>query len=151
MRGLAVALREPCGVIGVLCPDPHPLLGLVSLMAPAIAVGNRVVLVASEPFPLVAADLVQVLETSDLPAGAVNILTGSHAELAPVLARHWDVEAVWSFSHTDPAEIERGAAPSLKRTWVERVERDWSGPEGEDRAFLDAATEVKTVWLPYGA
>jgi aldehyde dehydrogenase (NAD+) len=115
--------------------------------------GNRVVLVASEPFPLAATDFYQVLDTSDVPGGVVNILTGRHAELAPTLAQHMDVEAVWSFSSTDlSAEIERGAALNLKRAWVNNGRnRDWMGGEGEGRTFLDAATETKTVWVPYGA
>ncbi len=152
VRGLAVALREPCGVIGALCPDAHPLLGLVSAMGPALAMGNRVVLVASEPFPLMAADLMQVLETSDVPAGVVNLLTGSHAELAPVMAKHLDLDAVWSFSDAGLAEvIERESAGNLKRTWAETTARNWTGPAGEGQLFLEAATEVKTVWVPYGA
>ena len=152
VRGLAVALREPCGVIGALCPDAHPLLGLVSAMGPALAMGNRVVLVASEPFPLMAADLMQVLETSDVPAGVVNLLTGSHAELAPVMAKHLDLDAVWSFSDAGLAKvIERESAGNLKRTWAETTARDWMGPAGEGAPFLEAATEVKTVWVPYGA
>jgi len=83
----------------------------------------------------------------------VNILTGRHAELAPTLARHMDVEAVWSFSSTDlSVEIERGAAANLKRTWVNGgLTRNWMGTDGEGRAFLEAATETKTVWVPYGA
>ena len=101
IRGVALAMNEPCGVIGALCPDEAPLLGLVSLMAPAIAMGNACVLVPSEPFPLAATDFYQVLDTSDLPAGVVNIVTGSHAELAKPLAGHMDVDAVWSFSSTD--------------------------------------------------
>lgn len=153
IRAVALAMREPVGVIGALCDDALPLLGLVSVMGPAMAMGNRTVLVASEAFPLAATDFYQVLETSDVPGGVVNILTGSHAELAPTLAEHMDVDAVWSFSSTDlAAEIERGAAGNLKRTWVNNARaRDWFGAEGEDRAFLDAATEVKNVWVPYGA
>ncbi|KMK66398.1 aldehyde dehydrogenase family protein [Puniceibacterium sp. IMCC21224] len=153
MRGVAMAMREPCGVIAALCPDDVPLLGLVSLMAPAIAMGNRVVLIASEPYPLAATDFYQVLDTSDVPGGVVNILTGSHADLAPTLARHMDIEAVWSFSSTDlSAVIERGAAGTLKRSWVNNGrDRAWIGPQGEGRTFLDAATEVKTIWVPYGA
>ena len=140
-------------MIGALCPDEAPLLGLVSVMAPAIAMGNRVVLVASESFPLAATEFYQVLDTSDMPGGVVNILTGRHAELAPTLAGHLDVDSVWSFSSADlSAEIERGAAGNLKRTWVNHgTARDWFGAEGAGRAFLDAATEVKTVWVPYGA
>ncbi|MGX9356115.1 aldehyde dehydrogenase family protein [Roseobacteraceae bacterium S113] len=153
MRGLACAVREPVGVIGALCDDAYPLLGLISAMAPAMAMGNRSVLVASEPFPLVAADFYQVLETSDVPGGVANILTGSHAELAPTLAQHLDVDAVWSFSSSDlSAEIERGAAGNLKRTWVnDGRARDWMGAQGAGRVFLEAATEVKTIWVPYGA
>ncbi|WP_417207575.1 aldehyde dehydrogenase family protein [Antarctobacter sp.] len=153
LRGVALAMNEPCGVIGALCPDEAPLLGLISVMAPAIAMGNRVILVASNPFPLAALEFYQVLETSDVPGGVVNILTGSHAELAPTLATHMDIEAVWSFSSTDLAQvIESGGAGNLKRTWVNNGQaRDWHGPAGEGRAFLEAATEVKTVWVPYGA
>ena len=145
-------MREPVGVIGALCPDDVPLLGLVSVMAPAIAMGNRVVLVASEPYPLAATDFYQVLETSDVPAGVVNILTGSHAELAPTLAAHLELDAVWSFSSSDlSAGIETASAGNLKRSWVNYgMARDWMGADGEGRAFLNAATEVKTVWVPYG-
>mgnify|MGYP006192835899 CR=1 FL=1 len=90
IRGVAIAMNEPCGVIGALCPDEVPLLGLISIMAPAIAMGNTCVLVPSEPFPLAATDFYQVLETSDLPAGVVNIVTGAHTELAKPLAdRPW--------------------------------------------------------------
>jgi aldehyde dehydrogenase (NAD+) len=139
-------------VIGALCPDTAPLLGLVSVMAPIMAMGNRAVLVASEPFPLMALDFYQVLETSDVPGGVVNLLTGRHEELAPVLADHMDVDAVWSFSSRDlSARIERGAAGVLKRTWVDRGARDWAGAQGEGRDFLEEATEIKTVWVPYGA
>ncbi len=153
MRGVALAMREACGVIGGFCPDEAPLLGLVSLMAPAIAMGSRAVLVASEPFPLAALEFYQVLETSDVPGGVVNILTGSHSELAPTLAQHMDVDAVWSFSGSNLSKtIEQGATLNLKRSWVSYgAARDWTGAAGEGREFLDAATEIKTVWVPYGA
>ncbi|MDA5558580.1 aldehyde dehydrogenase family protein [Shimia sp. MMG029] len=152
IRGVALAMKEPVGVIGALCADEAPLLGLISAMAPAIAMGNRAVLVASEAFPLAATDFYQVLETSDVPAGVVNILTGSHAELAGSLAGHLDVDAVWSFSSTDLAqEIEAASAGNLKRTWVNNGKaRDWLSADGEGRAFLQAATEVKNIWVPYG-
>ncbi|MCR9113995.1 MAG: aldehyde dehydrogenase family protein, partial [Rhodobacteraceae bacterium] len=151
LRGMAMALREPVGVIGAVCADDAPLLGLVSVLGAAMAMGNRAVLVASEPFPLTALDFVQVLETSDVPAGVANILTGPHTDLAPVLAGHMDVDAVWSFSSSDIfEEIERASATNLKRTWVNNGQvRDWYD-ERDTRAFLDAATEVKTVWVPYG-
>ena len=152
LRGMALAMREPVGVIGAICPDEAPLLGLISMIGPAMAMGNRAVLLASEPFPLSALEFVQVLETSDVPGGVVNILTGSHAELAPHLAGHADVDAVWSFSSSDiSGEIERASAGNLKRTWVNNGHaRDWFAPETEGRAFLEQATEVKTVWVPYG-
>ncbi|PJE27691.1 aldehyde dehydrogenase (NAD+) [Pseudooceanicola antarcticus] len=151
MRGMALAVREPIGVIGALCPEEAPLLGLISVMAPAIAMGNRVVLVPGQAGALSATDLYQVLDTSDLPGGVVNILTGDHAELAPVMAKHLDVDAVWSFSAADISEvIERESAGNLKRTWVNNgLGRDWEQAEG--REFLEQATEVKTVWVPYGA
>ncbi|ESW59618.1 MAG: aldehyde dehydrogenase [Rhodobacter sp. CACIA14H1] len=152
IRGIALAMNEPVGVIAALCPDDSPLLGLISAMAPAIAMGNTCVLVPSDPFPLAATDLYQVLETSDLPAGVVNIVTGSHAELAKPLAGHMDVDALWSFSSTDlSAMIEAESATNLKRTWVNNGKsRDWMGPTGEGREFLRHATAVKTVWVPYG-
>ena len=150
IRGLALALREPVGVVGALCPDEAPLLGLVTVMGAAMALGNASVLVASEPHPLAAWDLVTALEASDVPAGAVNVLAGSHAELAPALAGHMGVDAVWSFSSSDVSgEIERLSAGNLKRSWVNHGRaRDWTATPG--REWLEAASEVKTVWVPYG-
>ncbi len=149
MKGVALAMREPVGTIGVICADDAPLLGLVATMAPAIAMGNRTVLVASEAFPLAATDFIQVLETSDVPGGVVNVLTGSHAELAPTLAAHMDVEAVWCFSSTPLATIiEAKATGNLKRTWVETRAFDWA--RAPARPFIEAATEVRSVWIPYG-
>mmetsp|Transcript_22535 Transcript_22535/g.36535 ORF Transcript_22535/g.36535 Transcript_22535/m.36535 type:complete len:781 (-) Transcript_22535:7672-10014(-) len=152
IRGIALAMNEPVGVIGAFCPDEAPLLGLISCMAPAIAMGNRVILTASEPFPLSATDFYQILDTSDVPPGVVNILTGSHTELAPHMGKHLNIDAVWSFSGSDlSATIEREAAGNLKRTWVNNGHaRDWHGSEGEGRSFLQAASEVKTIWVPYG-
>ncbi len=150
IRGVAIAMKEPVGVIGALCADEAPLLGLVSAMAPAIAMGNRVVLVASEPYPLAATDFYQVLDTSDVPAGVVNILTGSHEELAKPLASHLNVDAVWSFSSSDQsAQIEVVSAGNLKRTWVNNATAfDWG--MDHTRRFLQAATEIKNIWVPYG-
>ena len=152
IRGIALAMNEACGTIGAICPDEAPLLGLVSLMAPAIAMGNTCVLVPSEAFPLAATDLYQVLETSDLPAGVVNIVTGSHAELAKPLAGHLDLDALWCFSSTNLSRlIEEESAGNLKRTWVNHGRaRDWFATDAEGRDFLRQATEVKTIWVPYG-
>lgn len=150
IRGVALAMKEPIGVIGALCAATAPLAGLVGAMAPAIAMGNRTVLCASEPFPLAATDFMQVLETSDVPAGVVNILTGPHADVAGAMAGHLDVDAVWSFS--DPAldqQIEHASAGNLKRTWVQNgAAIDWQAPDAQP--FLRHATEVKNIWIPYG-
>ena len=152
IRGVALAMKEPVGVIGAICPDEAPLLGLISCMAPAIAMGNRVILAASEPFPLAATDFIQTLETSDVPAGVVNILTGPHKDVADHLAGHMDVDAVWCFGRAALcAGIEKASAANLKRTWVNNgLARDWSGAEGQGHAFLQAATEIKNIWVPYG-
>jgi aldehyde dehydrogenase (NAD+) len=152
IRGIALAMNEPVGIIGAFCADEAPLLGLVSAIAPAIAMGNRVIAVASQPYPLAATDFYQVLETSDVPAGVVNILTGNHAELAPHLAGHANVDTLWSFSASDLSKtIETESAANLKRTWVNNGRsRDWLERAGEGREFLAQSVEVKTVWVPYG-
>ena len=148
IRGVALAMNEAVGVVGAFCPDEAPLLGFVSVMAPLIAMGNTCVLIPSQVFPLSATDFYQVLETSDLPAGVVNIVTGGHSELAKPLAGHLDVDAVWSFSSSPiSATIQVESAGNVKRTWVNNA-RDWSAPD--THAFLRAATEVKTIWVPYG-
>ncbi|MEO0389609.1 MAG: aldehyde dehydrogenase family protein [Pseudomonadota bacterium] len=144
IRGVALGMKEPTGVVAALCPDALPLHGLVRLMAPAVAMGCRTILAASQPFPLVATDFVQVLETSDVPAGVVNILTGPHDALAKTMAEHADVDAVWSVAHPELDQvIEAGAAGNLKRTWLPR-----GLPPVRD--VLHAATETKTIWVPYG-
>ena len=152
IRGVALAMKEPVGVIGALCPDTAPLLGLVSVMAPAIAMGNCITLVASEPFPLSATDFTQVLETSDVPAGVVNILTGAHGELAPALAGHMKIDAVWAFSASaGSGVVERATASTLTRTWVNNArDLDWFSQEAQGKPFLAAATEIKNIWVPYG-
>lgn len=154
MHGITVALNEPLGVIGIVCPNEAPLLGFISLVAPAIALGNRVVVVPSEAHPLSATDLYQVFDTSDLPAGVVNIITGSADELARTLATHSDVDAVWRHdgSAEGCAEVERLSAASLKRTWVGGAKgRDWySTAQAGGRAVLAHASQVKNIWIPYG-
>ncbi|NHZ36879.1 aldehyde dehydrogenase family protein [Massilia sp. CCM 8692] len=154
MHGITVALNEPVGVIGIICPNESPLLGFISLVAPALALGNRVIAVPSEAYPLAATDLYQVLDTSDLPGGALNIITGSADELAKTLATHSDVDAVWRHdgSLEGCAEVERLSAESLKRTWVGGGKgRDWyDTKQAGGRAVLAHASQVKNVWIPYG-
>jgi aldehyde dehydrogenase (NAD+) len=154
MHGITVALNEAIGVIGIVCPNENPLLGFISLVAPAIAVGNRVVVVPSEAHPLSATDLYQVFDTSDLPGGVVNIVTGSADELARTLAAHSDVDAVWRHdgSAAGCAEVEKLSAGSLKRTWTGGAKgRDWfSTAQSGGRTVLAHASQVKNIWIPYG-
>jgi aldehyde dehydrogenase (NAD+) len=154
MHGITVALNEPVGVIGIVCPNEAPLLGFIALVAPAIALGNRVVAVPSEAFPLSAIDLYQVFDTSDLPGGVVNIVTGSADELARTLATHGDIDAVWRHdgSAEGCAEVERLSSETLKRTWVGGGKgRDWFDPKQAcGRAVLQHASQVKNIWIPYG-
>jgi aldehyde dehydrogenase (NAD+) len=140
--------------MGIVCPDEAPLLGLISLVAPAIAMGNRVVVVPSETAPLSATDLYQVFDTSDLPAGVVNIVTGVRAELTKTLAEHNEVDALWYFGSdiSGSAMVEKASSSNIKRTWVnDGRQRDWLNREqAEGGEFLNRAIEIKNVWIPYG-
>jgi acyl-CoA reductase-like NAD-dependent aldehyde dehydrogenase len=142
------SVPEPTGVVAVIAPQESSLLGLVSVIAPVIATGNAAVVVASQDRPLPAISLAEVLATSDLPGGVVNLLTGSTAELAPVLAGHMDVNAidVTGVAGADRAELERLAADNVKRVFA--ADDDWAAPPATRRmlAFL----ETKTVWHPLG-
>ena len=152
IRGIAIAMNEPIGVIGIACPNENPLLGFVSLVGPAIATGNSTIVIPSEPYPLAATDFYSVLETSDVPAGVINIVTGAKDGLAKVLAEHDDVEAMWYFGQQDGVRmVELASASNMKRTWATWHDRNWlDRSEGEGREFLRAATQVKNVWVPYG-
>ncbi|MYC99163.1 MAG: aldehyde dehydrogenase family protein [Gammaproteobacteria bacterium] len=153
-RNVTLAMPESLGVVAIVCPERNPLLGFISLIAPAIATGNTVVAVPSERCPLSATDLCQVLDTSDLPGGVVNVVTGEHAELAPVLAAHDDVDAIWYFgADTGVEEVERLSTGNMKQTWTEAgLVRRWRTREqGEGDEFLRRATQVKNIWIPYGA
>ncbi|HEY7093003.1 MAG TPA: aldehyde dehydrogenase family protein [Ktedonobacterales bacterium] len=153
MRGVTLATHEPIGVLGLICPDERPLLGFVSLVAPAIAMGNTVIAVPSERSPLSATDFYSVLETSDVPSGVVNIVTGACATLAKVLAEHDDVDAIWSFGSAEGARIvEAASTGNMKRTWTDYGHpRDWlDATQGEGREFLREATQVKNIWVPTG-
>jgi aldehyde dehydrogenase (NAD+) len=154
LRGVTLAIPEPIGVLGLVCPDEYPLLGFISLVAPAIAMGNTVVAIPSERYPLSATDFYQVLDTSDVPAGVVNLVTGARETLARVLAEHDDVEGVWYFgARAGSRQVELAAAGNMKRTWVDdQRPRAWLDPRwGEGKEFLRHATQVKNVWVPYGA
>jgi len=149
---LTLALPEPFGVMGLVCPDAPPLLGFLSLVLPAISMGNRVVAIPSAPEPLAALDFVQVLETSDVPGGVVNIVTGARDDLARTLADHDDIAAMWYFNGAEGSRmVEEASAGNLKSTWVTHgAGRDWASAAGQGQEFLRRATQVKTIWVPYG-
>jgi len=142
------SVPEPAGVVAVVAPAGSGLLGLVSVLAPVIASGNTAVVVASEAYPLAAVTLAEVLATSDVPAGVVNVLTGLAAELAPVLAGHMDVNAIdlTGVGVSGRGELERLAAGNVKRVFA--ADEDWAAPPGPRRML--AFTEIKTVWHPVG-
>ena len=153
IRNVTLAMKEPLGVIGIVAPEEAGLLGLISTVMPAIAMGNRVVVVPSQHYALLATDFYQVLETSDLPAGVINIVTGDQDVLAEVLARHYDIEGMWYWgSRQGSRMVEEQSAASMKRTWVNYgLFHDWEDDQqGQNPSFLRKATEIKNIWIPYG-
>jgi acyl-CoA reductase-like NAD-dependent aldehyde dehydrogenase len=145
------SVPEPTGVVAVIAPQDSSLLGLVSVLAPVMATGCTAVVVASELRPLPAVTLSEVLATSDVPGGVVNVLTGRTAELAPVLAAHMDVNAIDLTGVTSPddvVDLERAAAENIKRVFRPLGPPDWEGDPGLSR--LRAVLETKTVWHPIG-
>ncbi len=152
-RNITIAMPEPVGVVGILAPSEAPLLGLLSLVLPAIAVGNSVVAVPSENYPLIIGDVYQLLDTSDLPGGVVNLVAGKPMELAKTLADHDGIEAVWCFRSDEEATLVRNASiGNMKQVWTnDGHEYDWFNPaQAEGRWFLQHATQVKNIWVPYG-
>ena len=153
-RHVTLAMNEPFGVMGIACPDEAPLLSLVSLVLPAIAMGNRVVVVPSARHPLIAGDFYQVLDTSDVPGGVVNIVTGERDLLVKTLAEHDEVAALWYFGSAEgSAMVEKASAGNLKSTWVNNGRMpDWlDDAQGRGRDYLRRAVQVKNIWVPYGA
>jgi aldehyde dehydrogenase (NAD+) len=153
MRGAVLAMPEAIGVIGIACPDEYPLLGFISLVAPAITMGNTLVVIPSQQTPLSATDCYQVLETSDLPNGVVNIVTGDRDTLSQVLADHDDVDALWYFGSGEGSKnVELASAGNMKRIWVNYGHlRNWmDAVQGEGEEFLRQSTQVKNIWIPYG-
>jgi aldehyde dehydrogenase (NAD+) len=153
MRGVTLAMKEAIGIMGIVCPDENPLLSMISLAAPALAMGNRIVLVPSEKHPLIATDFYQILETSDVPVGAFNIVTGNRDELSKTLADHDNVASIW---YVGPEEgstlVERASAGNMKRTWCNHgKKRNWFVQEqAEGTEFLRHAVQIKNIWIPYG-
>ena len=152
-RQTTLAFNESFGVMGLVCPDEAPLLAMVSLAMPALAMGNSIVLVPSQTQPLVATDFYQILDTSDVPDGAFNIVTGERNKLAKILAEHDEVAAIWY--HGDAAGsamVEKASSGNVKSTWVNNGKRlDWHNPlQGQGPEFLRRATQVKNIWIPFG-
>ena len=143
------SLPEPTGVVGVVAPQESSLLGLVSVVAPALATGNTVVVIGSQERPLPAVSLTEVLATSDVPGGVLNLLTGVTAELTPWLAGHKDVNAIdlTGASPEQRRDLQIMAADNVKRVLVPR-DHDWARDPGTSR--LGAFVETKTVWHPIG-
>ncbi|XP_018024647.1 aldehyde dehydrogenase family 16 member A1-like [Hyalella azteca] len=153
LYGTVVRLNEPVGVIAIACPDTAPLLAFISLVGAAVARGNAVVVVPSEKFPSPAMAFHQILETSDVPGGVVNILTGDRDHLCKYLAEHHDVQSVWYFgSLAGSCFVEHASADNVKRTWVDYGQgRDWQdAQQGAGEEFLYHSTQVKNIWLSMG-
>ncbi|MDP6378494.1 MAG: aldehyde dehydrogenase family protein [Candidatus Thalassarchaeaceae archaeon] len=142
MHGLVLAVNEAVGVVGVTCPNQRPLHGFTRLVAPLLAMGNAVIAIPSESYPLSATDLYQVLETSDLPGGVLNIVTGIHSEFVGDLAAHDGVDSMW-VGAGDIAEVQIASVTNMKRVW--KAETSCS-----DSEMLRQATHVKNIWLPHG-
>ena len=152
-RNIAIAMNEPIGTVGIICPQEVPLLGFLSLVLPVVAVGNTVIAVPSETYPLVTGDLYQLFDTSDLPGGVVNIVTGYSSQLLKVLAEHDDVDAIWCFTDEASAFAAKSfSTGNLKQVFTNEGRAiDWFDvKQGEGRWFLQHATQVKNIWVPYG-
>ncbi len=152
-RNVAIAMNEAIGTLGVICPREAPLLGFLSLVMPALAVGNTVIAVPSEAYPLITGDLYQLFDTSDLPGGALNIVTGYTSQLLKTLAEHDDVDAIWCFGDEASAAAAKAmSVGNLKQVWTNEGRAiDWFNPKlAEGRWFLEHATQVKNIWVPYG-
>ena len=152
-RNVALAMNEAIGTVGVICPREAPLLGFLSVVMPALAVGNTVIAIPSEAYPLITGDLYQLFDTSDLPGGALNIVTGYTSQLLKTLAEHDDVDAIWSFGDEASAAAAKAmSVGNLKQVWTNEGRAiDWFNPKlAEGRWFLEHATQVKNIWVPYG-
>jgi aldehyde dehydrogenase (NAD+) len=152
-RTIAIAMNEPIGTVGIICPDDAPLLGLLSLVLPVLAVGNTTVVIPSERYPLVVGDLYQIFDTSDLPDGAVNMVTGNASQLLKTVAEHDDVDAIWCFrDEASAAAAKSFSVGNLKQVFTNEGRNiDWfDAKQGEGRWYLQHAAQIKNIWVPYG-
>ncbi len=152
-RNVTIAMNEPIGTVAIICPNDAPLLGFLSLVMPVLAMGNTAVVIPSETYPLITGDLYQLFDTSDLPGGAVNIVTGYQGQLLKTLAEHDDVDAIWCFAdEASAAEAKSFSVGNLKQVFTNEGRAiDWFDvKQGEGRWFLEHAIQVKNIWVPYG-
>lgn len=151
-KHITLAMPEALGVMGIVCPEEQPLLSLIATVIPAIAMGNRTIVIPHLQNALIATNFYQILDTSDVPAGVINIVTGDSNTLAKVIAEHYDVDAIWYFGDQDgKQQIERAAADNMKRTWAHYATIDWGKLTAiNHQHFLRQATQIKNIWVPYG-
>ena len=153
IRANTIALNEPVGVIGIICPALAPLASFVTLIAAALCQGNRLVVIPSESFPLPAVDMYQIFETSDVPDAAVNIVTGKHNELVNTLAEHNSVDGIWNFGVPKyENDIDRASTSNLKQIWsINGNSVNWNNYHASfNRLLLRKSSQVKNIWIPYG-
>jgi aldehyde dehydrogenase (NAD+) len=153
MRSISIAMQEAIGNVGIVCPDELPLLGFISLVMPVLAMGNTAVVVPSETYPLIAGDLYQLFDTSDIPGGAVNLVTGQRLQLLKTLAEHDGIDALWCFADAKSASAAKlNSIGNLKQVFTNEGRAiDWfDAHQGEGRWYLEHATQVKNIWVPYG-
>jgi aldehyde dehydrogenase (NAD+) len=150
-RAVVMAIPEPLGVLGIVAPDTAAFVGATALLAPALAMGNTVVLVPSPTTPLAVLELLTVFDTSDVPAGVINLVSGERSALTKTLAEHMDVDGIWAVCDgVTRTLIERSSIHNLKRTWCMADDGDaWQGMVGSE--FLRHAVQWKNIWVPYGA
>ena len=154
IRGLTLAVKEPIGVVANILNDDFPLLSLITTLGANFAAGNASIIVPGQNTSLLATELYQLLETSDVPAGYINILTTKQNSLNKILAEHENIDGIWYFSENNNERLKviQSTTSNLKRNWCPQSKNlDWSSKE-EDflEEFLYQSTQVKNIWIPYG-
>ncbi len=153
IRANTIALNEPVGVMGIICPDLAPLASFITLIAAALCQGNRLIVIPSENFPLPAVDMYQIFDTSDLPGAAINIVTGKHDELITTLSEHNSVDGIWNFGDSKyETDIDRASVSNLKQIWsINGNKLDWNNYHASfNKLLLRKSSQVKNIWIPYG-
>ena len=154
IRGLTLALKENIGVLATILSDHDPLLSLVTCMSAAFATGNAQILIPGQKTSLIATELYQVLDTSDVPGGYINILTAKENELNSTLSKHENIDGIWYFGNSQSSRVDiiKNSTSNLKRYWCPKEKNiDWTNMS---QTFLDEflhqSTQIKNIWIPYG-